>query len=402
MAALRSEGRSHALPLWALAVFLGGGLGCGLTEPPPDAKPLVKGQEAVRDAVALAMENKDRCLEVGRGGAERLEEWSVEYQRNPGAPPPEKSFHRYIEVEAAPEIAAASETAKTIDGLIPRVKKEASPELAQAVEELARAQRVVCLRAEEKAFTAAAYEDRISEAVYGYESALAAVELRFTVTPGDRALVAARYRSALQEASDRVRRTVERAESWRRRDEPVPVAAVSSKSPEELAREKREWQEHQRLVAEKEAAHQAAVEQWRRERAKREETVPGQKVGRVDGEPVSAEAMKTWHAAYMPKAAPVRTALARYLPVARKADLDTQEICRDLRDSTAALLDDKTALDAPDRKVGRALADAYKEFQGAARACLAANPLEAHFRLRDGEAALGRAASLLEAYSLRP
>lgn len=398
---LCSKAPSRALPLRTLAVLLSGSLGCGLTEPPPDAKPLVKGQEAVRDAVGLAIENKDRCLEVGRGGADRLVEESLEYQRNPGAPSPEKSFRHYVEVEVAPEIAAASETAKTIDGLIPQVKKEASPELAQAVEELARAQRTVCLRAEEKAVTAASYEDRISEAVYGYESALVAVERLYTITPGDRALVAARYRSAVQEAADRVRRTVERAKSWKRRDEPAPVAAVSSKSPEELAREQREWQEHQRLVAEKEAAHQAALEQWRRERAKREETVPGQKVGGVD-EPVSAEAMKTWHAAYAPKAAPVRTALARYLPVARKADLDTQEVCRDLRDSTAALLDDKTALDAPDRKVGRALEDAYKELQGAARACLAANPLEAHFRLRDGEAALGRAASLLKAYSLRP
>jgi hypothetical protein len=205
-----------------------------------------------------------------------------------------------------------------------------------------------------------------------------------------------------QEAADRVRRTVERAESWKKRDEPVPAAAVSSKSPEELAREKREWEKHQKIAAEKEAAHQAALEQWRRERAKREETVPGQKIGQVGQEPVSAEAMKTWHAAYAPKAAPVRSALASYLPRVAKTDLDTREVCQGLLDSTTSLLDDKTALDAPDRKVGRALADAYKEFQGAARACLAANPLEAHFRLREGEAALGRAASLLDAYSLRP
>lgn len=401
MVALRWKGPSRTLPLWTLAVLLSGGLGCGLTEPPPDSKPLVKGQEAVRDAVALAMDNKDRCLEVGRGGAERLEEESLEYQRNPGAPSPEKSFRHYIEVEAAPELAAASETTKTIAGLLPLVKKEASPELAQAVEELASAQRVVCLRAEEKAFTAASYEDQISQAVYGYESALVAVELRFTVTPGDRALVAARYRSAIEEAADRARRTMERAESWKKRDEPVPAAALPQKSPEELARERREWEEHQRIVAEKEAAHQAALEQWRRERAQREETVPAQKVRGVD-EPVSAEAMKTWHATYMPKAAPVRSALARYLPRAAKTDLDTQEICQGLLDSTTALLDDKTALDAPDRKVGRTLEQAYKEFQGAARACLAANALEAHFRLRDGEAALGRAASLLKAYSLRP
>lgn len=241
MSALHWKGLLRALPLWTLAVLLSGSLGCGLTEPPPDSKPLVKDQEAVRDAVALAMENEDCCLEGGRDGAD----------------------------------------------------------------------------------------------------------------------------------------------------------------PEELARERREWEGHQRLMAEKEAAHQAVLEQWRRERAKREETVPGQKVSGL-GEPASAEAMKTWHAAYTPKAAPVRSALARYLPVVKKTDLDTQEICRGLLGSTTALLEDQTALDAPDRKVGRALADAYREFQGAARACLAANPLEAHFRLQDGEAALGRAASLLEAYSLRP
>ncbi|HSF43977.1 MAG TPA: hypothetical protein VLT87_29575 [Thermoanaerobaculia bacterium] len=204
-----------------------------------------------------------------------------------------------------------------------------------------------------------------------------------------------------QEAADRARRTVERTEAWKRRDEPAP-AALPQKSPEQLAREQREWEAHQKIAAEKEAAHQAALEQWRRERAKREETGPVQKVGKVDGEPVSAEAMKTWHAAYAPKAAPVRAALARYLPVARRADLDTQEVCRSLLDSTTSLLEDESALDAPDRKVGRALESAYQELQGAARSCLAANPLDAHFRLRDGEAALARAASLLDAYSLRP
>jgi hypothetical protein len=400
MLTLRRKNPSRALAPWTLAVLLGGSLGCGLTEPPPDSKPLVKSQEAVRDVVALAMENKDRCLEVGRGGAERLEEQSLEYQRNPGSPLPEKSFRHYVEVEAAPELAAASEMTKTIDGLLPLVKEEASPELAQAVEELSRAQRVVCIRAEEKGFTAASYEDKISQAVYDYESALAAVELRFTITPGDRALAVARYRSAAQEAADRVRRTVERAQAWKRRDEPAP-AALPRKSPEQLAREQREWEKHQKIAAEKEAAHQAALEQWRRERAKREETGPVQKVGKVDGGP-SAEAMKTWHAAYAPKAAPVRSALARYLPVVRRTDINNQEICQSLLDSTTALLDDQTALDAPDRKVGSALETAYQKLQAAARACLAAKPLEANYRLRDGEASLARAAFLLEPYSLRP
>lgn len=399
MLALRSKDPLRALPLWTLAVLLGGGLGCGLTEPPPDAKPLVKGQEAVRDAVALAMENKDRCLELGRGGAERLEEESLEYQKNPGSPSPEKSFRHYVEVEAAPELAAAAERTKTIDNLLPLVKKEASPELAQAVEELARAQRVVCLRTGEKRAMAASYEDQISEALYDYENALAAVELRFTITPGDRALAVARYRSAAQEAADRVRRTVERAESWKRKEEPVP-AALPQKSPEELAREQREWEEHQRIVAEKEAAHQAALEEWRRERAKREETVPGQKVGRVAS--ISVESMKAWHAVYASRAEPVRAALGRYLPVVRRTDVDPQEICQSLLDSTTALLDDKAALDAPDPKVGSALETAYQKLRESARACLASRRLEANYRLRDGETALGRAASLLEPYSLRP
>ena len=97
----------------------------------------------------------------------------------------------------------------------------------------------------------------------------------------------------------------------------------------------------------------------------------------------------------------MRSALARYLPVARKSDLDTREICQGLRDSTTTLLEDG-ALVSPDRRVSRALESAYKEFQGAAEACLDGNPLEAHFRLRDGEAALRRAASLLDPYSLRP
>lgn len=71
------------------------------------------------------------------------------------------------------------------------------------------------------------------------------------------------------------------------------------------------------------------------------------------------------------------------------------------KSSTTTLLEDG-ALASPDRRVSRALKSAYEEFQGAAEACLDGNALEAHFRLRDGEAALRRAASLLDPYSLRP
>jgi hypothetical protein len=400
MQALREKAPSRTLAPWALAVLLGAALGCGLTEPPPDSKPLVKGAEAVRDAVALAMDNKDRCLEVGRGGAARLEEESLEYPRNPGAPSSERSFRHYVEVEAAPELAAASETTKTIDGLLPLVGKEASPELAQAVEELAQAQRVICLRAGEKMPTAASYEDQISQAVYDYESALAAVELRFPLSPGDQALAVARYRAATEEAADRVRRTVERAEAWRKKEPPEP-AALPGKTPEKLAREQREWEEQQKIAAQKEAAHQAALEQWRRERAGKEEIAPPPKVVTAGAGPVSAEDMRAWHASYAPKAAPVRSALGRYLPVAQRTDLDIQEICQSLESSTKILLEDG-ALASPDRRVSRALKSAYEEFQGAAAACLDGNALEAHFRLRDGEAALRRAASLLAPYSLRP
>lgn len=401
MLALREKALSRTLASWTLAVCLGACLGCGLTEPPPDAKPLVQGTEAVRDAVALAMDNKDRCLGVGRGGAERLEEESLEYQRHPGAPPAEKSFRHYVEAEAAPELAAASEVTQTIDGLLPLVRQEASPELAQAVEELARAQRAICLRAGERMSTAASYEDRISQAVYDYESALAAVELRFPLAPGDRALAVARYRAATEEAADRARRTVERAEGWREKEPPAP-AALPRKTPEQLARERREWEAHQKIAAEREAAHQAALEAWRRERAGKEESAPLPKVATPGAAaPVSAEEMRAWHASYAPKAAPVRSALARYLPLARRTDLDARGACQDLLDSTTALLQDG-ALASPDRKVSRALQSAYEDFQGAARACLAANPLEAHFRLRDGEDALRRAAARLDAYSLRP
>lgn len=244
MQALREKAPSRTLAPWTLAVFLGACLGCGLTEPPPDSKPLVQGTEAVRDAVALAMDNKDR-------------------------------------------------------------------------------------------------------------------------------------------------------------KEPPEPAVLPGKAPEELARERREWEEHQKIVAEKEAAHQAALEQWRRKRAGREESASPPKVATAGAGPVSTEDMRAWHASYAPKAAPVRSALARYLPVARKADLDTREICQSLESSTTTLLEDG-ALSSPDRRVSRALKSAYEEFQGAAEACLDGNALEAHFRLRDGEAALRRAASLLDPYSLRP
>lgn len=199
--------------------------------------------------------------------------------------------------------------------------------------------------------------------------------------------------------ADRVRRTAARAEEWRK-EAPEP-AALPRKTPEDLARERREWEEHQKIVAEREAAHQAVLEQWRRERAGKAESAPPPKVATPGAGPVAAEDMRTWHASYAPKAVPVRSALARYLPVARKTDLDTREICQSLEDSTTTLLQDGV-LASPDRRVSRALQSAYKEFQGAAEACLDGNPLEAHFRLRDGEAALRRAASLLEPYSLRP
>ena len=112
--------------------------------------------------------------------------------------------------------------------------------------------------------------------------------------------------------------------------------------------------------------------------------------------------MRAWHASYLQRAAPTKAALARYLDLRNKLDLNTGPVCQELLAATDAALADPVIFNSPSQRVNYALREAFLEFRAAAKSCVNVLPVEAGYRLTAGQQALSRAASGLSTYSLAP
>ena len=139
----------------------------------------------------------------------------------------------------------------------------------------------------------------------------------------------------------------------------------------------------------------------RRATAETTEEAPPLPVGHPDAAGPSP-ALATWYRAYTTRADPVKRALAAMLPQLR-ADLPISPAdCGRFSSRVRALLEDPTALAAPDERANRQLHFAYGSFADLAEACRAGDLALARDHLSRAEEALGRAAAALARYGLKP
>jgi len=278
--------------------------------------------------------------------------------------------------------------------MMPKVQDEASPEIAQAIQALLRAEEQVCLQARTARPSTTNFSENFGYVVRGYEDAQSKLAALYTVGDADAQFARHKFDPLLQQA--RVTAPA-RAESGMRRV-----------STEEYDRQRREWAAAQEFQTRQQAEHDAAVSRWR-ERAQGEKTARLGKVGaaadllETGRSPEQLQqTVQAWHATYTGKVAPVRAALASYLSVRQGPDDEVRPACQELLNATAALLADRAALEAPDLVAGRALKRAYGSLREGAQSCSTGYTAQATFQLSDYTKALREAEAALRPYGVAP
>ena len=385
-----------------------GALGCDLV-PKPKPAPMLT---VTPEAVTLIQQTQEICVKVAKTGLERVRsaedqqkrarEEALEAANNGGnlaaqdAPSASAAdiLEKYLNDEAAPELAAVDRAAELLRDLLPKVKDEAPPEIAQAVQALSAGEEQVCSRARHAQPGRLNYQESLDYAVHDYDKAEAKLQAVYTVSATDAQFASNKYNPLLDEARAGADRT--------------GGSSMRPLSPEELKRQRKEWEATQQYQQEQQAQHDAAVVRWRQRDEKKEPVLA--KIG-VAPEVAAkqslspekrAQSMQAWYAGYSGKAGPVRTALASYMSLRRKSPEQLTPVCQDLVAATSNMVSDPAMFDLPDFAAAKALKKAYTELQACAQACVSGLDAEAAFRLASYEGAISQATVALQPYGMTP
>lgn len=113
-------------------------------------------------------------------------------------------------------------------------------------------------------------------------------------------------------------------------------------------------------------------------------------------------AMEEWHRRYSARVAALRRGLGPAIDAVRRGAIGPDGACARVGSAAADLLAERTALASPDPAPGQTLRSAFESFRRMATACRAGDLGVARRELATAERELGRAATLLEPYGLRP
>ncbi|HEY2291849.1 MAG TPA: hypothetical protein VGM86_14205 [Thermoanaerobaculia bacterium] len=386
-------------------------LGCDLVPKPKPAAPMLT---VTPEAITLIQETKEICVKVAKTGVERMRgaedqqkrsrEEAMAAANNGGtlAAPEDTSstapadvLEKYLSDEGAPELAAVDRAAGLLRDLLPKVKDEAPPDIAQAVQSLFAGEEQVCARARNPRPTRLNYQESLDYAVHDYDTAEAKLQALYTVTATDAQYAANKYNPLLDEA---------RAGN----DHPTGAAAMKPLPPEELKRQRKEWEATQQYQQEQQAQHDAAVVRWRQREEKKEPMLG--KIGLAPAEAAKrnlspekrAQSMQAWYAGYSGKVGPVRTALASYLSLRRGSPEQVTPVCQSLLAATSAVVSDFAMFDLPDAAAAKMLKKAYTDLQECARACVAGLDAEAAYRLALYQGGISQATTALQPYGVTP
>jgi len=309
--------------------------------------------------------------------------------------PARQRFEEYLEGEAAPDLAAADRADELVAKLLPQIHEEAPAETGQAVRDLLQAGQEVCRSARTPVDSSARLQDGLNAALRGWDGARSKLAALYTVSDVDAQFARHKYGPLLDQA--------------RAGAQAPPENRLASMSPEEVARERKEWDAVQERQERDLAEHRGAVSRWREQGAEAA-AGPLPKLGMQPGaapKPALAPEvlqprMKAWHVSYSGRSAPVRAALSRYLGQRGKIGVDVKPTCKELLTATQNLLTDPDALAAPDESVGKDLKSAYKELEELAQACSNGQDAETNFRLGSFERAIQKAMGTMQGYGMKP
>jgi hypothetical protein len=360
-------------------------------------------RDAAVAAIALIVDNKQRCLAIARDGVQKLQQDEQDRARG-------SRFHTFVRAEAKQRLSVSKAVDNLIRDLQPKVQRPESPQISEAVSGLVATQQQLCRDAAYEWTSAADYDARIADAVYEFEKANNRARSLVRASEDEYRQALARYFPALQAAEaqaadDPVARS--QAESWRT-DQPRQPDLTA----EQIESKRREWAEAQRLKEQQEAAQEAALEALRHPRSTPAGDAPLPKLGAAASPPIhnldapdapaSAE-LRSWYRAYSIHAEAVKMAISRFNLVADGGDEQfLQPACKELQTSTQRLLADRAAFASPDVALNHVLERAYRRFATAANACVLSDLAAAKTQLAAGQQQLDQAAEILRPYRLLP
>ncbi|MFL6231892.1 MAG: hypothetical protein ACJ76N_02040 [Thermoanaerobaculia bacterium] len=384
--------------------------GCDLVQKPKPASVLT----VTPEAITLIQETKEICVKVSKIGGERMRSAEEEKQRVhdealeaarksgnpfamrdvPSADPPPDTLEKYLNEEGAPELAAVDRAGELLHDLLPKVRDEAPREIYQAVQSLYASQEQVCSRARNSRPSRRNYQESLDYAVHDYDNAEAKLQAVYTVSATDAQFALSKYNPLLNEA--------------RAGTDSHAGLAMRPLSPEELRRQRKEWEATQDYQQQQQAQHDAAVVRWRQREEGKEPilekigTAPELAAKQSMPPEKRAQSMQAWYAGYTGKVGPVRTALASYMGLRRGSPEKLTPVCQDLMAATSSIVSDPAMFDMPDATASKALKKAYTDLQECARACVNGLDAEAAFRLAGYQGAISQASAALSQYEMAP
>lgn len=379
-------------------------VGCSQPAPPPapveqqvEGEPESAGRPsptsrptwAVVEAMAYLENAQARCEAIGRDVVRRI---------NHETSDPDERFDQYIQKQAADEIRAANAASETAANLATEARRRASPATAQALDDLSRATRALCLHIGSLYHSPEDYQLNFASHVSDYRSA----RLRFfeAVPVSQRDLQQAQDRARLDQFGKRAASPAEGGTELPREIEEKPKIL----SPEEYARQQAEWKAHQARLEQERALHETAMNEWRHERSSKPQA-PMAPVGvrpTVAPAPPSQETLAAWHTAWSAKAAPAKAALSRYQSLAAARDPGLPTACTELSTAGNAALADTVVLGPPDPLLGSRVRAFFKAVKGLGDACQGKLAIEAAFQQKTAEHSLTQVGEALRGYSLAP
>ena len=354
-------------------------------------------------AVALVLDNKERCVRIAARGSE-LYDVGME-----GAVYDGRSFAEQLTTDEGEDLAASRAVDAEVRTLLPKIGREVGYDAQRSVGSLHHAQTEICRLAMVRRNDRFLYDQEINGAIAEFDG------LAFSLDP---ALLpsGAEQQRAVGAYEPIVRAAVNRATGALSRDSPGPAQQISAA---EFRRKQIEWEKHEREQEQLRAARDQAIAEAQRAAASRpaprprvrvaEPTPPAQPAKIFSPPPPSPPRkrtreevqMRAWHRGYQAGSAAAAAAISTYLeqrdgglPATKRA------ACEATDRETGLLLADRFILLAPVPEVETALRAAFGHFQAAAQHCLAGASEAEEQSLAAAQAALARAGELLGRYGL--
>ena len=397
---MRFERRSPCQP-WLLPLILAStSLNADLASA---QQPLPAPENPVREAVGLLMDNQDRCLKLAYSKLDILEMQDTDAERS-------REAARGFEGENRIRIMVARNAGNLTHDLASSSLSGATPAEQSAVTGMVSAQERLCDWATGNLRQDSSHgaSDYIREMNAEFEQALRSLPLNLQLSSSERLVIVRKYRNRLYSSGGASsNEAIERAMAADR-----DALAGPRISGEEYQRKKKAYEDWTAEQKRQEAEKIRLLAQRRAEQQKRREQprdMPRLKLNKPDkGVPTAAaagnappDAMVKWHSEYTIKITPVKQALSKFLASqSRSRTLIMNQACQDLALATRKILEDPTALKAPDAGVSGTLRAAFTSFKQASDACTSDRLKATREYVAAGERALGQAVQALQPYGL--